>query len=64
MLSRCAENSEQVRPSSQVILYSYLTIMEKHPKEMSCEELYIKLKEDSANVKVASTVRGEIVMYY
>ena len=35
--------------------------MEKNPKEMTCEELYIKLKEDSVNVNVASTVRGELI---
>ena len=45
----------------KVVLQNITCIMEKHPKEMTCEELYIKLKEDSVNVNVASTVRGETI---
>ena len=33
--------------------------MNKNPKEMSSEELYVKLKEDGVNAKAASTIRGE-----
>ena len=31
----------------------------KNPKEMSSEELYVKLKKDGVNLQAAATVRGE-----
>ena len=35
--------------------------MDKNPREMSCEELLIKLEEDGVNAKAVRTIRGEIV---
>lgn len=33
--------------------------MNKTPKEMSSEELYMKLERDGVNAQAAATVRGE-----
>lgn len=33
--------------------------MDKNPKEMTIDELFLKLKEDGVNSKTASTIRGE-----
>ena len=36
--------------------------MNKHPKEMDSEELFIKMEEDGMNSKAANIIRGKTIV--
>ena len=37
--------------------------MEKHPKQMTCEELYFKLRREGINDRMLNIIRGEKFMF-